>query len=83
MRGQTLVYKNWEIPFRISGSNYKKDTLHIDGDDNLLTAFYARLPIQIGDTLIVKFDGFLRDEENREYKLDPIQLIVESYVKPK
>ena len=76
IQGATVLYKNYKIPLRLFGRDYKKDTLYIDGDENIVTAFSARFPFQTGDTLKINFVKFLHDEDGNEYKIDPIFLIV-------
>ena len=83
MQGVKVWYKNYVIPFSLYGKNYKKDTFHIDGDENILTVFSAHFSTQTGDTLSVKFDDFLQDEYGKEFKFDPIYLIVTPYSKTK
>ena len=81
MREVKVLYRGGMLPFSLFGENYKKETFEIDGDDNLTTYFGIRLPLHVGDTLTVKFDNFLHDKDGKEYKLDPINLIVIPYVK--
>ena len=81
IQGATVLYKNFKIPLRLFGRDYKKDTLYIDGDENIVTAFSARFSFQPGDTLMIKFENFLYDEDGREYQFDPICLIVTPFVR--
>ena len=74
-------YKQYGLPLNFIGNDIKKDTLHIDGDENLLTVFSVPFKVQVGDTLTLMLDNFLYDEEGKEYKFEPIHLIATQYKK--
>ena len=69
-------YKDFGFPFNFIGPDLHKDTLHIDGDDNVLTVFSVPLNVKLGDTLFLKLDNFLTDIEGNKYEFQPIPLIV-------
>ena len=74
-------YKHYGLPFNFIGSAIKKDTLHIDGDDNLLTVFSIPFKVEVGDTLTLDFENFLQDDKGTTYRFDSIILIVRPYTK--
>lgn len=78
-----LNIKNTEVEYkgRISnlhfiGSNIDKDTIHIDGDENIITLFEMPPAYMYGDTIKVRFDNFLHDIEGREHKIAPLLLVM-------
>lgn len=42
-----------------------KDTLHIDGDENLLTVFRIPFEVKVGDTVTLDPENFLHDETGK------------------
>lgn len=75
-------YKGYGMKLNFPGNAIEKDTLHIDGDKNLLTVFRIPFDINVGDTITLDLENFLRDETDKNYTFEPIYLSTTPYVKP-
>lgn len=71
-----VEYKNRITNLHFIGSNIDKDTIHIDGDENIITLFEMPPSYVYGDTIKVSFDNFINDLEGREYKIAPLLLVM-------
>jgi hypothetical protein len=74
--------KGYGMKLNFSGDAINKDTLHIDGDDNLFAVFRIPFDVKVGDTITIDLENFLRDETGKSYSFEPIHLTTTPYVKP-
>lgn len=77
LKDARIYYKGIGFPLNFIAENIKKDTLHIDGDDNLSTIFSIPIKLNSGDTLLVDLKNFLYDEQEQQYYFNPIHLIID------
>jgi hypothetical protein len=75
-------YKGYGMKLNFPGDAINKDTLHIDGDENLLTVFRIPFDVKVGDTITLDLENFLRDEAGKSYTFEPIQLSSAAYIRP-
>jgi hypothetical protein len=64
----------WKLHFM--GDDLFKDTIHIDGDENVTTLFSVPSWYKFGDTLKISFDSFLKDLNGAEYHIQPVFLVL-------
>ena len=75
-------YKGFGMKLNFPGDAINKDTLHIDGDENLLTVFRIPFDVKVGDTITLELENFLRDETGKSFTFEPIHLSTTPYIKP-
>lgn len=75
-------YKGYGMKLNFPGDVINKDSLHIDGDENLLTVFRIPFDVKVGDTITLDLENFLSDETGRQYEFGPINLSTTQYIKP-
>jgi hypothetical protein len=71
-----VSYQGHMLKLHFIGNDLGKDTIHIDGDENLTTLFSVPFWYKFGDTLKINFDGFLKDLNGTEYYIQPVSMVL-------
>lgn len=74
--GPIVLYHETQWKLHFIGPDLKKDTLHINGDDNISTLFSLPSWYRFGDTLKISFDGFVENIHGSKYCVPTVWMVL-------